>query len=460
MTKALALCALLALASGTADEKSANAPVTDDQARVRAASTSLERGRAFLRKKDARRAQKALDACIVDDPTNVACHWELGWSLSLQNDWSGVARAWTRVKELDPAHPEVDEHLAEAIEKVRVVDEMKSAKGGPAKQGDANKRVRLRAVGDVMLGTDFPEGYLSPRDGAEVMEAVAPLLRDADITFVNLEGPLCDSGETKKCKPGQNCYAFRSPTRYAQYLVDAGVDVASLANNHSGDFGEPCRRETERALDARGIAWSGRPGSIATLTHDGVKVAMIAFHTGEKVNSVNDHQTAKLLVEKAARTHDVVIVSFHGGAEGAKAVHVPEGKEEFYGENRGDLRVFTHTVVDAGADLVLGHGPHVVRAMEIYKGRLIAYSLGNFATYGRFTLSGPLGEGAILDVTLDGEGRFVSGRVISTKQIEKGIAVVDEAHGSARAVRDLSMQDFIDTHVVVADDGALSARKR
>ena len=327
----------------------------------------------------------------------------------------------------------------------------------PAPEGEASKRVRLRAVGDVMLGT-FPEGYLSPEDGAEVMRQTAPLLADADLTFVNLEGPLCDSGETKKCKPGQNCYAFRSPTRYGKYLVDAGVDLASVANNHSGDFGDACRRETESTLDKLGIAWSGRMGTVASVEKNGLKIAMIGFHTGEAVNSVNDHATARALVKKAASSHDIVIVSFHGGAEGSIATRVPVGEEEFYGENRGDLRTFTHAVVDAGADLVIGHGPHVLRGAEIYNDRLIAYSLGNFATYGRFNLSGPLGVGAILDVELDGEGRFTGGQIIATKQVDKGISEPDPSGQAIRTLRELSQADFIETHVVVDKDGKLRKR--
>jgi hypothetical protein len=420
------------------------------------AKTDLERGRAALRAKDATRARAILGSCIEKNPDDTACLWELGWAYYLDIDWARVVEVWTAVEKKDPAHPDVALHLAQAKERVKLQSE--STATGAARTGDASKRVRLRAVGDVMLGTDFPEGHLSPEDGAEVMRDVIPLLKDADLTFVNLEGPLCDTGETKKCKPGQNCYAFRSPTRYGKYLVDAGVDLASTANNHSGDFGDVCRRETEATLDKLGIAWSGRMGTIASVEKNGLKIAMIGFHTGEAVNSVNDHATARALVKKAAATHDIVIVSFHGGAEGAKAARVPLGEEEFYGENRGDLRTFTHAVVDAGADLVIGHGPHVLRGAEIYNDRLIAYSLGNFATYGRFNLSGPLGVGAILDVELDGEGRFVGGKIIATKQVDKGIAQPDASGQAIRTLRELSQADFVDTHVVVDVDGTLRQR--
>ncbi|MCU0702235.1 MAG: CapA family protein, partial [Myxococcaceae bacterium] len=252
--------------------------------------------------------------------------------------------------------------------------------------GQDGGTLRLRAVGDVMLGTSVPEGYLPPDDGATLLGGVGDWLADADLTFANLEGPLCDSGSSAKCRKGGNCYAFRSPTRYAKHLKAAGIDLGSTANNHSGDFGEACRRETEKALDGEGIVWSGPPGSIGTVTAKGKKVALVAFHTSGATNDVNDLAAAKKLVAQAASTHDLVIVSFHGGAEGIDANRVKDGAERYLGENRGDLKAFARGVIDAGADVVIGHGPHVLRGMEVYQGRLIAYSLGNFATYGRFSL--------------------------------------------------------------------------
>src|SRR4051812_29658434 len=137
--------------------------------------------------------------------------------------------------------------------------------------------LRLRAAGDVMLGSEAPVPDLPPGDGQTILDGVKQTLADADLTFVNLEGPLCDTGTTDKCRPGQNCYAFRCPTRYGPYLVQAGVDVVSTANNHSGDFGEECRRATESTLDALGIRWSGAPGSIAFLQVKGARGGGVAL---------------------------------------------------------------------------------------------------------------------------------------------------------------------------------------
>ncbi|MBL9039628.1 MAG: CapA family protein [Archangium sp.] len=318
--------------------------------------------------------------------------------------------------------------------------------------------LRIRAVGDVMVGTTVPAGHLAPGGAPAVLAEVAALLGDADATFVNLEGPLCDSGTSAKCRKGGNCFAFRSPTTYAETFKAVGIDFASTANNHAGDFGDACRRETEKALDGVGITWSGPVGSVGTRVVKGRKVALVAFHTSTATNDVNDVEAAKALVASAKKTHDLVLVSFHGGAEGPQATHVIDGSERYLGENRGDLKTFAHGVIDAGADVVFGHGPHVLRAMELYRGHLIAYSLGNFATYGRFSLGGPLGVSVLLDVTLGADGRFVDGRLISTLQRDKGLPALDVAGRGAAMVRTLSNADFPHTGVLVDTDGRLRAR--
>lgn len=313
--------------------------------------------------------------------------------------------------------------------------------------------LRVRAVGDVMLGTTVPEGKLPPDDGVTLLDGVKAALADADVTFANFEGPLCDSGTSAKCRKGGNCFAFRSPTRYAKYLAEAGIDVGSTANNHSGDFGEACRRETEAALDAQHIAWSGPPGSVAHLEAKGKRIALIAFHTSGACNDVNDLATAKKRVAAAKAESDLVFVSFHGGAEGTQATHVKDGAEKYLGENRGDLKAFTHGVIDAGADLVIGHGPHVVRGMELYKDRLIAYSLGNFATYGRFDLSGPLGVTVMLEAELAADGRFVRGKLLPTRQEGKGVPVLDPSGRGAKLVLQLTQEDFPKTGVHIDPNG-------
>jgi poly-gamma-glutamate capsule biosynthesis protein CapA/YwtB (metallophosphatase superfamily) len=182
-------------------------------------------------------------------------------------------------------------------------------------------------------------------------------------------------------------------------------------------------------------------------------VALVAFQTSASCNDVNDIPGAKRLVAKAKGEADLVIVSFHGGAEGTKATRVKDGMETYLGEKRGDLKAFARGVVDAGADLVLGHGPHVLRGMELYKERLIAYSLGNFATYGRFNLSGPLGVTVVLEASLAEDGRFVGGRLLSVKQEGEGIPKPDPTDRGARLVKELTQLDFPRTGVHIDEAG-------
>ncbi len=304
-------------------------------------------------------------------------------------------------------------------------------------------RISIAAVGDMMLGTDYPENHLPDDDGVGFLADVTDVLSAADVTFGNLEGVLVDGGEPgKKCSNPKACYLFRSPTRYAAYFKAAGFDVMSLANNHARDFGEEGRDSTMRALADVGIHHSGRVDDFASFESDGLTIAVLAYAVTKNSNMLLDYDLARSTVRRFADSHDIVIVSFHGGAEGRDATNLPFAEEEYYGEPRGDVVKFSRMVVNAGADLVVGHGPHVVRAMERYKGRLIAYSLGNFATYNGISVAGIKGVAPILTVTLDGEGRFVEGNIVSTVQVRPAGPSVDETDRALRLVRSLSIEDF------------------
>ncbi len=301
----------------------------------------------------------------------------------------------------------------------------------------------IAAVGDMMIGTDYPENHLPDDDGVSFLHAVTPWLSSADITFGNLEGVLLDGGEPAKvCKNLSVCYLFRSPTRYVQHYVAAGFDVMSLANNHARDFGEEGRSSSMRALTNDGIRHSGREGDFASFKAKGLTIAMLAFSVTKESNLLHDYELAASLVAAHAANHDIVIVSFHGGAEGLNVEHLPFAEEEYFGEPRGDVVKFSRMMVDAGADLVLGHGPHVVRAMEYYKERLIAYSLGNFATYYGISVEGNRGIAPILMATLDREGRFKEGQIHSTIQIRPGGPVPDQEQRALKLIQSLSQQDF------------------
>jgi poly-gamma-glutamate capsule biosynthesis protein CapA/YwtB (metallophosphatase superfamily) len=334
-----------------------------------------------------------------------------------------------------------------------------TAPQAPPLPASTHPGLTLAAVGDTMLGTDYPENILPDDDGLSFLDAVTPILSSADVAFGNLEGVLQDGGEpVKQCKDKRICFLFRTPTRYANYLKLAGFDVMSLANNHARDFGEEGRSSSMAALDAEGIHHSGREGTVASFIANGRRVAMVAFAPNVGSNSLNDPQIALPLVADLAAKHDIVIVSFHGGAEGNGAEVLPFAREIFAGEDRGDVVEFAHAMIDAGADIVLGHGPHVVRPIEIYHDRLIAYSLGNFATYYGISVEGIRGIAPILLVTLDDEGKFVSGRIQSTIQIRPAGPAPDPDKGVIRLLQTLTTTAFPDGELSIGDDGVLARR--
>jgi len=318
--------------------------------------------------------------------------------------------------------------------------------------------LHVRLVGDLMLGSSFPEGYLPPQENADILAALRPSLSVADITAGNLEGVFCDDAESDKCaEDPEHCYAFKMPSHFSHHLERAGFDFVSLANNHSNDFGDSCLTHTENLLDSLGIAWSGRPGTIGYQVHDSLRVAFLAFHSGSQVNSSLHLQAVRTLIRNAVSQAEIVIVSVHGGGEGTDALHLPDSAEFYLGEPRGHLRAFAHAAVDAGADLVFGHGPHVARAIEVYRDRLIAYSLGNFATYGRFNLSGERQYGAILEVRLAPNGMFREGRIHGTVQRGWGVPEHDPENQFAQLVSALTLADIEDPGILIHLDGTIQA---
>lgn len=321
--------------------------------------------------------------------------------------------------------------------------------------------IKIAAGGDMMMGSPFPNNSrMPPNDGRDLLKPVTPITRAADIAFGNLEAPLADGGISPKCGKGRpNCYAFRMPTRYALYLKEAGFDVVSTANNHASDFGARGRLSTRQTLDKLGIKHAGGDRGKHSTTYlnvKGKKVAFIGFATNGISLNVNNIRAAKLAVQRADQNADIVVVSFHGGAEGLKAVRVPYKTEIFFGERRGNLRLFSKAVIDAGADLVLGHGPHVLRGMEVYKDRLIAYSLGNFATYGWFNLRGPKGESLVLEVDIDTDGKFVGGKIHPFVLKARGILTPDETNSATKTIRRLSQLDFRNSAPKISNDGLIS----
>lgn len=327
---------------------------------------------------------------------------------------------------------------------------------GVSKQAARVRRsVSITAVGDTMLGST----PTLPRSPGTYFEAVTEELK-GDIVFGNLEGSLTNVSESPKCETGStDCFAFRAPPSFAQKLHESGFTVMSNANNHSFDFGQSGETETVRALSGADIAHTGLPGEVTVVHAADLRVAFLGFAPYSNTASLTDLAAAQVLVRRAAERSDIVVCAIHAGAEGTDAQHVTGEEEIYLGEDRGNPREFTHAAIDAGADLILGSGPHVLRGMEIYRGRLIAYSLGNFAGYDNFTLEGALGESVILHVTLGGDGRFRGGGLTSVRLVGAGQPVRDPNQIGADLISTLSEEDFGPTAVVIGSGGRIQAQR-
>jgi poly-gamma-glutamate capsule biosynthesis protein CapA/YwtB (metallophosphatase superfamily) len=318
--------------------------------------------------------------------------------------------------------------------------------------------VSIIGVGDIMMGTNYPEDKLPAQDGDFLMREVEPVLNSADVTFGNLEGTLLDSGGVpKKCNDPKVCYAFRTPVRYVNNLVRAGFDMMSLANNHAGDMGEEGRKSSMRTLEQAGIVHAGQiTHKTAIFEKDSITYGLAAFAPNSNCVSLNDIEGAKAIVALLDSLVDIVIVSFHGGAEGAQYQHVPRKHELFHGEDRGDVYQFSHTLIDAGADIIFGHGPHVTRGVEVYKERFIAYSLGNFCTYRGISVNGINGLAPIIKVFTDVAGKFYYAQITPTIQTYGTGVKIDSEKLVIKIIQDLSKKDFPESPVQIDDNGLIT----
>jgi hypothetical protein len=324
----------------------------------------------------------------------------------------------------------------------------------------ADQTISMSATGDIIMGS-APNG-LPPAGGKDFFARVKDAL-PADLQMGNLEQPLTNDTGVDKCPPPAppakaTCFAFRSPPAYANVLRDAGFRVLNLANNHAYDFGAEGNRQTKAALEGAGLAHTGAPGEITIVDVKGVKVAVLGFSSYTWSQSVVDVDAGAALVREAKSRADLVVVQMHVGAEGADRTHIKPGTEMYLGENRGDSIKFAHAVIDAGADLVIGHGPHVMRAMEFYKGRLIAYSLGNFAGYKALGYTGVVGVGGVLHVTLRRDGSYVDGSLAPTRMVAPGLPATDPTRQALSLVRGLCDADLPTSGARIGDDGSITPR--
>ncbi|MBR4326835.1 MAG: CapA family protein [Bacteroidales bacterium] len=327
---------------------------------------------------------------------------------------------------------------------------------------NAQETVTVVAVGDVMLGSILPNRSYLPPEGEEkkLFDEVKPYF-NGDVVFCNVEGTFTDEKiGAKHCNNPSQCYTFGMPTSFAKVYRDAGFNLVSVANNHSGDFSDYGKRNARRLFDSLGINWAGfvdKP--TAEFTINGVKYGFCAFAPNSGTVSINDMDGAKAIVKRLAETCDIVIVSMHAGAEGRGYQHVPRTVEHCFGETRGNVYLFAHTMIDNGADIVLGHGPHVTRCVEVYKNRFIAYSMGNFATYSNVSITGESGLAPIFRVKMDKTGKFVSAETIATYQVKGQGPLIDPQKRVIKVIQNLTAADMKDNLPDISDDGQITEKK-
>jgi poly-gamma-glutamate capsule biosynthesis protein CapA/YwtB (metallophosphatase superfamily) len=225
-------------------------------------------------------------------------------------------------------------------------------------------------------------------DFAYPLSGTADILRQADLTVINLEAPLIDD-----CPPQEEGFVFCGQPGFAGALADAGVDVATLENNHIGNYGPEGVDATKDLLTSEGIAWVDAFTPLF-LEVRGLRFAFVAFNG---VGGWFDRELIARQIAAAAEQADVVIAAFHWGAE---YVAIPQAAPGIANDDPVEI---AHLAVDAGADLVIGNHPHWVQGLEVYKDKLIAYAHGNFILdqmWSRETTLGVIGRYTFYDTKL------------------------------------------------------------
>ena len=321
---------------------------------------------------------------------------------------------------------------------------------------------RVCAGGDITLGTNLDttwqkvgarrlrSNYGLTDAPAVLVAPLRPLFADADLVLLNVETAIGSGPARTKCGPrSKNCYAFRGTPESAAALRSLGDSsaavVGNVANNHARDAGPEGYASTIRHLRDAGIHVTG-VDTLATpvLVGDSLTVGVIGFYTGDILPDARNLSAVRRHVARAVEQYGTVIVTVHIGAEGVGAQRTRDSTEWFLESriDRGNPVAFARTAFDAGATLVVGHGPHVLRAAEWYDDdRLALYSLGNLLTYGPFSNVEPINRGAIACMDVAGR-RVVGADVRPTMQHAPGVVDYDRSLRALRLIDSLSVLDF------------------
>ena len=337
--------------------------------------------------------------------------------------------------------------------------------------------VRVCSGGDVTLGTNLDTAWARRAarrmrtdfqlddEPSTLLAPLRSLVSSADIVLLNVESAIGAGPAPSKCgRRSSNCYAFRSPPSSAPALRALAPDrtiVGNVANNHARDAGARGLDATVAALARAGVFVTGAD-TIATAvpTPAGDTIGVLGFYTSPETPDARDTAAVHRHVARAFERFPVVIATMHLGAEGRGAQRTTDATELFLGSiDRGNPVAFADAAVRGGAAMVIGHGPHVLRAVEWReRGALIAYSLGNLLTYGPFTLTEPLNRGAVLCATIGESGRVQEARIGSTVQRAPGVLEADRSARAAAITDSLSRLDFPSTGARVAPSGELRPR--
>ena len=337
--------------------------------------------------------------------------------------------------------------------------------------------IRVCAGGDVTLGTNLDTVWMRrgatrlrdehgvSGDPASLLAPLRPLFADADIVLVNVETAIGRGPAKTKCGPrSKNCYAFRSPPSAGAALRSLGRPdafvVGNVANNHARDAGDVGVDSTIAALHRATVLVTGAD-TLATpvVLRGGVTVGILGFYAGDMVNDARNIASVIRHVTRAVEQYGTVVVNAHIGAEGIGWQRVGDSTEFFLESriDRGNPVAFARAAIDAGAAIVIGHGPHVLRAAEWRGDRLVLYSLGNLVTYGPFNNAEPINRGVVACADLSGTS-VVGADLRPTVQIAPGVVTKDPSARALRLIDSLSALDFPGTGVRVDPWGEMRVR--
>lgn len=321
--------------------------------------------------------------------------------------------------------------------------------------------MRLCAGGDITLGTNLDPKW--QRTAAQRVRAsygmsatpdafvapLRPLFADANVVLINVEMAIGRGPFTPKCRKGsKNCFAFRADPAAAPALRSLGSDsavvIGNVANNHARDAGDEGVDSTIANLRRARVIVTGKD-SLATpiLIPGWGTIGVLGFYTSTETPDLRDLGAVQRHVARAVEMYGTVVVSAHIGAEGVAWQRTGDSTEFFLESriDRGNPVAFANAALDAGAALVIGHGPHVLRAAEWRDDRLVLYSIGNLLTYGPFNLVDPMNRGVVVCADLS-DRRVVSAELRPTWQPAPGILRSDPTKRALTLIDSLSALDF------------------